>query len=79
MRREVIIQASTFTGTTPIQVALNDGESATIGICNCGKCAFDLPLCTTDAPWFAGRVTATSGYWLLANLSSSQALSVVNI
>lgn len=80
MRQTVTIQAPALGArSTPRQIRLHSGESATFGLCACGECAIDLPLPGAHARWFAGEVTAAGQHWLLTNLSDTGPLIVENL
>jgi hypothetical protein len=77
--KEIIIQAPSRAGATPIQVALAPGHAATIGICRCGQCDLDLPVYVEGTPSLAGRITAGDSFWLFTNLSDRYPVTVDNM
>ena len=72
----IVVQAPSGPGETPERIALEVGQSATVGVCNCDQCDLDLRIAAEGVPWAAGRIRAASGFWTLSNLSDCHPLIV---
>lgn len=79
MKGRITIQAPASVGETPAQLSLTTGQSATIGVCHCRGCDLDLRIEADGLPALAGRITATTGFWLLSNLSDVAPMTVQNM
>ncbi len=79
MKGTITIQAPALAGRTPAQLTLAAGQSATFGVCHCGACDLDLRVEAAGHPAIAGRITATTGFWLVSNLSDAVPVTVENM
>lgn len=77
--KKIIIQGPTRPGVQPSQVTLTSGQSATIGVCQCNQCPFDLRVLASGAPPLSWRITAGETFWLLSNLSDRHPVTVQNM
>ncbi|SDI37792.1 hypothetical protein SAMN05421505_1478 [Sinosporangium album] len=79
MTKKIIIQAPALAGEAPAQVGLTAGQSATIGVCRCGRCLVDVRIDLDELPPAVGRIVAGSDSWSLSNLSREAPMTVTNM
>ncbi|MFD0885268.1 hypothetical protein ACFQ08_12000 [Streptosporangium algeriense] len=79
MNKKITIQGPAEVGETATQISLTAGQSATIGVCRCGRCRVDLRIDTDELPPAIGRVTVRTEFWSLSNLSGEAPMTVTNM
>lgn len=79
MKKEITIQAPALAGGTVTQVSLTAMQSATIGVCHCGRCNMDLRIDVDELPPVTGRIVADIDFWSLSNLSGEAPMTVTNM
>lgn len=76
--RSLVTVRTAVAGESPQQIDLELGESASFGVCRCGRCDLDLAL-AHGPPGLTGEITAATGHWLLTNLCPNMTLLVENL
>lgn len=79
MESKIIIQVPVSSDESAMQVNLAVGQSATLGVCRCGRCEVDLPIDIGELPPVVGRIDVGADSWSLSNLSSEAPMTVTNM
>ncbi|MEU8177006.1 hypothetical protein AB0C14_29385 [Microbispora hainanensis] len=79
LQKKITIQVPAPAGMTATQVGLAAGQSATIGVCHCGRCEVDLRIDVDELRPVTGRIVASSDFWSLSNMSGDAPMTVTNM
>lgn len=75
----ITIQAPCEAWQPARQLTVRSGQSASVGVCRCSTCDLSLRIDDDATPTFTAEITAACGYWLVSNLSDTQAIRVINM
>jgi hypothetical protein len=73
------LQGPAERGRDTQKISLRTDESATFGVCKCGRCPFELRLAGGAAVPFTGQILAGAGRWYLRNHSGDRPLVVADV
>ncbi|WDZ86618.1 hypothetical protein [Micromonospora cathayae] len=79
MTKMITLQVPGTVGEPGEQMHIGDGQAATFGVCQCGRCELDLQIRGTGLPAVTGQIVVDGEFCRLSNLSKDAPMVLVDM